>query len=88
MNFTERLRRLEENLNGPGAGGDKYEPHPASEPPRWLPGDSVCECAGQPSAHRRGDHVWICHLCGGALLPSAIASIEKNFTAGEPAETD
>ena len=88
MNFTERLRRLEENLNGPGAGGDKYEPHPDAEVPKWLASDSVCKCESHPLTHRRGGDVWICGQCSGALLPSAIASIEKNFTAGEPAETD
>jgi hypothetical protein len=84
MNFNERLRRLEENLNGRGASGDKFGPAPGSEPPPWLDTDSVCECEFHPLTCRRDDGAWICGQCNGVLLPGAIASIEKNFTAGEP----
>jgi len=87
MNLDDKVNSFLEALDRVG-DARKYEPHPDSEVPQWKSDDSVCGCEGRPPHRVREDGFYICSACGGALLPSAITSIENNFTAGEPAETE
>jgi hypothetical protein len=86
MNDIEcRLRRLEE-ISARGTSGVKFIVPAGSEPPRCLPTDSACKCAGRPAYHvRAADHFYICDQCGG-LVPAVIGSLEAS--AGSPAELE